>query len=65
MGHWRHAEFPLLSEEMEVFVRFLGCIVNLVGPGQIINDVYTEELETPCHFHFRIINTGHVLHSAS
>lgn len=41
---------------MEAFVCFLGCRSKLVGAGQIVGDVHTEELEAPVHLHFGSID---------
>lgn len=62
MYYWSHAKFTLSSEEAEALV----CIfdgTNMAGLGQIVGDMYTEELEAVKHLHFNIIDTDWSMYS--
>lgn len=43
ISHRSQVEFPYTSEEVEALVCFLDHSVNEIGPGQIVNDIYTTE----------------------
>lgn len=58
-NHWRHAEFPQSSKQAEHQQAYSA---NVMGPGQIIGDIYTLELETLDHFHFSTSDTDWIVH---